>query len=452
MTGVAHLLQPGEEDWQDILERLCERFETYGPERVVKILRDCNGHAGQAASTLRDLAGTEMRPVDPDDAEHVRTLLCSPLMFSHACKEHFRRYDVNGDGALEWSEIVGLVNALYENFGLQPPREGGLKAFFEATDTNGDGVLSEKEFKHFFECFLRYAFFDVVNHEQKAKEPQGSPAHAKSHHQEGQQTGRSQHRAPKEPSASPPRRSERSARSAAGSPSAAGGGGGGRVGEESLSASPQPAASRHESRRHHHGGQAELGAGVFRCYAPQGMAYRQSPDLNSPSDTVGVQKGEVVQALEHWIRTPQGWLPVAISTGERFFEPSSAVPKASRSSAAVAAAASPDQHQSSRSSKRVSRSTGVVERSEGYASVGGEGRRDREKAPPAAPVAPVAGAGGGGSGSGGLRPGEEEWQGVFERLSLRFPTATSSDVAQALRDYGGHAGQAAQRLRALTAS
>ena len=25
-----------------------------------------------------------------------------------------------------------------------------------------DGVLSEREFKKFFECFLRYAFFDVV--------------------------------------------------------------------------------------------------------------------------------------------------------------------------------------------------------------------------------------------------------------------------------------------------
>ena len=25
-----------------------------------------------------------------------------------------------------------------------------------------DGVLSEKEFKKFFECFLRYAFFDVA--------------------------------------------------------------------------------------------------------------------------------------------------------------------------------------------------------------------------------------------------------------------------------------------------
>merc|ERR1719254_443449 len=96
------------------------------------------------------------------------------MMFNHACKEHFRKFDVNGDGCLEWSEIVQLVNALYDNFGLEPPREGGLRAFFEATDTNCDGVLSEKEFKHFFEMFLRYAFFDVVNHQQAVAEAAGA--------------------------------------------------------------------------------------------------------------------------------------------------------------------------------------------------------------------------------------------------------------------------------------
>ena len=37
-----------------------------------------------------------------------------------------------------------------------------------------DGVLSEKEFKRFFECFLRYAFFDA----QKAKSPKKAKAEA----------------------------------------------------------------------------------------------------------------------------------------------------------------------------------------------------------------------------------------------------------------------------------
>merc|ERR1719221_864662 len=90
-------------------------------------------------------------------------------MFSHACKEHFKKYDMNGDGVLDWEEVRDLTNSLYDNFGLEAPREGGLKAFFDANDTNGDGVLSEKEFRRFFECFLRYAFFDVVNHEMEQK-------------------------------------------------------------------------------------------------------------------------------------------------------------------------------------------------------------------------------------------------------------------------------------------
>eukprot|EP00932_Pfiesteria_piscicida_P002160 SRR837773.121.p1 GENE.SRR837773.121~~SRR837773.121.p1 ORF type:complete len:219 (-),score=62.68 SRR837773.121:49-642(-) len=137
-----------------------------GPERVAQVLRENNGHAGHAAASLRDLACSEMRPVDPDDAEHVRTLLSSPAMFSHACKEQFRKFDVNGDGVLDKQEIVTLVNSLCDNFGLPPPRVGALNAFFEATDTNGDGVLSESEFKHFFECFLGYAFFDVMNQEK----------------------------------------------------------------------------------------------------------------------------------------------------------------------------------------------------------------------------------------------------------------------------------------------
>ena len=38
------------------------------------------------------------------------------------------------------------------------------KAYLFTTDPFSlqDGVLSEREFKKFFECFLRYAFFDVV--------------------------------------------------------------------------------------------------------------------------------------------------------------------------------------------------------------------------------------------------------------------------------------------------
>merc|ERR1740130_1787591 len=97
---------------------------------------------------------------DADDVEHVATLLSSPPMFKHACKEQFKKYDVNKDGALEWEEIKVLVQGCFEEFGLPLPSEGSVKAFFLATDENQDGVLSEREFRKFFEMFLRYAFFD----------------------------------------------------------------------------------------------------------------------------------------------------------------------------------------------------------------------------------------------------------------------------------------------------
>lgn len=144
-----------------VFQRLCGRFPTIGAERVSQVLQECGGHAGQAAAALRDLTGDQVRPADPDDAEHVRTLLCSPMMFSHACKEQFRKFDANRDGYLQWAEILKLVASLYATFGLPPPPQGGVKAFFDASDANSDGILTEREFKHFFEGFLRYAFFDV---------------------------------------------------------------------------------------------------------------------------------------------------------------------------------------------------------------------------------------------------------------------------------------------------
>ena len=38
-----------------------------------------------------------------------------------------------------------------------------ISLFFLTRMPLQDGVLSEREFKKFFECFLRYAFFDVVS-------------------------------------------------------------------------------------------------------------------------------------------------------------------------------------------------------------------------------------------------------------------------------------------------
>lgn len=439
-------LRAGEEDWKDVFDRLCERFQNFGPERVSQVLRDNGGHAGQAASALRDLSGTAMRPVDPDDAEHVRTLLSSPVMFSHACKEHFRKFDINGDGCLEWSEIVQLTNSLYDNFGLQAPREGGLRAFFEATDTNHDGVLSEKEFKRFFEMFLRYAFFDVVNHKQQEKEA----ARPESAHSE---------RRAKEPKSSPQRgdrdrdrdrrREERDRdrdrrRSAGGA---------------------QDDATPVRENNYSAGAAGGVALCNYRCVAPNGVAFREKPDYNNQLDSV-IQQGQSVQVQEVWIKTPYGWLPVTSEQGEINFEPtapgsvskersSGSKQRRSASTGALSAAdaSPPARSPAARSPSAASPQADLApsppaEGSRRKSGEEGEGRR-REKAPSASPSRappPAADAGGGG----GLRPGEEEWQGLFERLSQRFPGASPDDVAQALRDHAGHAGQAATKLRQLT--
>lgn len=187
-------LRPEEEEWQPLFNNLCERFGTFPPQKIAQILRDNDGHAGHTSAALRDLSGTTMRPVDPDDAEHVRTLLSSPVMFKHACTEHFKKYDRDGNGVLEWDEILGLTGAIHEALGLQPPREGGLRKFFEDSDENGDGVLTQDEFVVFFQAFLKFAYLEVEKHGSKAP-PMGldeAPAPRKRHeHREHREEPRS---------------------------------------------------------------------------------------------------------------------------------------------------------------------------------------------------------------------------------------------------------------------
>eukprot|EP00928_Gymnodinium_smaydae_P062223 TRINITY_DN46133_c0_g1_i1.p1 TRINITY_DN46133_c0_g1~~TRINITY_DN46133_c0_g1_i1.p1 ORF type:complete len:201 (+),score=39.57 TRINITY_DN46133_c0_g1_i1:54-605(+) len=154
-------LEPQEESWREALESLSARFPTVDRTRVLQVLRDNNGHGGYAAASLRSLTSDGVREADADDIDHVATLLSSPAMFKHACKDQFRKFDKNRDGALDWDEVLALTAHLYERFGLEPPSEGTLQAFFDSTDENHDGVLSEREFRKFFESFLRHAYFDV---------------------------------------------------------------------------------------------------------------------------------------------------------------------------------------------------------------------------------------------------------------------------------------------------
>jgi len=130
-------------------------------ERVAQALRDHQGHAGYAASELRELADASVKEPDFDDKDYVETLLTSPIMFKHVCQEHFEKFDENENGMLEWEEIVALTGSLYSSFGLKQPSDEILRAFFNNSDENQDGSLSEPEFRKFFESFLRHAFFET---------------------------------------------------------------------------------------------------------------------------------------------------------------------------------------------------------------------------------------------------------------------------------------------------
>merc|ERR1711998_753693 len=72
------------------------------------------------------------------------------------------QYDVDGSGSLELEEVAQLAKSLCSSFGLEPPSEGSVRAFFAAMDENGDGVVSKREFHTFFANFLRLAYFDVT--------------------------------------------------------------------------------------------------------------------------------------------------------------------------------------------------------------------------------------------------------------------------------------------------
>jgi len=151
-----------EEQWREPLDRLCERFPAAGVDRAVDALRQHGGHAGRAGAYLRELLSAAVKEPDPEDAQHVTTLLESPLMFKKSCREHFEQYDVDGNGSLDLEEIAQLAASLCASFGLEMPSEGSVRAFFAAMDENGDGVVSKTEFRVFFEKFLRLAYFDVT--------------------------------------------------------------------------------------------------------------------------------------------------------------------------------------------------------------------------------------------------------------------------------------------------
>jgi hypothetical protein len=200
----------------------------------------------------------------------------------------------------------------------------------------------------------------------------------------------------------------------------------------------------------------------YVCVSSSGVAYRNSPEWRDRVDD-SVAFNETVQVLEHWIKTPNGWLPVEeLHTGAVLFKrlrqdsgdgngrphrgsdlspprqqqvrmapDGYEVQKARRDSKTLAAEATVPvapavaQGAPSRSLRRDSSDGGL--------------RRDSNRKPPpeTATDAP--------------EPAAEscpaEWQGLFDRLSERFPTASARQVLSALKNNDGHAGKAASQLR-----
>lgn len=448
MSAANFVLKKEEEGWRETCVRLSERFPSVKAERILEALRSHDGHAGSAAAELRDLTSSTVKPPDPDDAEHVATLLSSPMMFKHACKEQFHKFDVNGDGSLDFPEVLELTRELYNSFGLKEPSEATLKAFFFATDDNNDGVLSEREFRRFFEMFLRYAFFDVVKLQQLVDKATA----------EGVLDMYSRHASPAvavavavapAPAPAPALAAERSSSQPRASRQ-------GRKEEAPRDRERERAAGR---------GGGEAAVQAFHCVAPQGVAYRARPDFSDRTDAM-LRQGEVVQVLEHWVKTTHGWLPVTDQSGapllERARDSRSSTKTEERRAEPRAEPAREDRREEPRRSRRVA------------------GLAEEEAAPTAAtPVAPPPAAAPAASAeaapasvaeipspqrhrvSAAAAPARrkaskeapkeasvpEVWKGVHARLLERFPNAGAAKVLQALEASDGHAGQAASRLR-----
>merc|ERR1740117_2364736 len=69
------LLLKDDMEFQTTFERLRERFPNIAERRVYEALKEHDGHAGYAAKALRDQADGKVEDADPDDVEHVTTLL-----------------------------------------------------------------------------------------------------------------------------------------------------------------------------------------------------------------------------------------------------------------------------------------------------------------------------------------------------------------------------------------
>jgi hypothetical protein len=290
------------------------------------------------------------------------------MVFKQTCKAHFKKFDLNQNGTLEWDEVLALTNHLCSYMGLEHPSEKSLQAFFDASDANHDGVLTEREFPKFFESFLRYAFFmqhrRLVGtwkyksdpHEGSRLEfqiilgkdyrlyyysvrggcpgcpavpaPQGQyevhgmlelregclQANLKVGVRDSEKRGSYAHESFfgvvriqfAEGSAEKVVVNFKS--------------------DVQADWGPDVLSKRRrsvEEERCPRSGSPTVGT-LLRCIAPNGVAYRRSPEMSEKTDAV-LARGETVRVTErlldtHWVRVASGWLPTVDKHGEKLFE------------------------------------------------------------------------------------------------------------------------------------
>mmetsp|Transcript_92295 Transcript_92295/g.261289 ORF Transcript_92295/g.261289 Transcript_92295/m.261289 type:complete len:196 (+) Transcript_92295:84-671(+) len=99
----------------------------------------------------------------------VRNLLDSGSTRQQLATTRLRKFDANGDGVLDWTELCNLTFDLCELTGIAQPADERLRVVYDKFDKNHDGVLSEEEFQAYFKMFLRSILPQVEQAEADAE-------------------------------------------------------------------------------------------------------------------------------------------------------------------------------------------------------------------------------------------------------------------------------------------
>ncbi len=78
-------------------------------------------------------------------------------------KEMFEKYDKNGDGFMDRSELRSLFNDIAGTLDLSPDEIADVDQKFDEADINKDGKLSYEEFKEVGRFFFKFIFKIQVN-------------------------------------------------------------------------------------------------------------------------------------------------------------------------------------------------------------------------------------------------------------------------------------------------